>query len=100
MGRDLSEAVTAAVDMPNQDLSISPGSRGEVSMSRVTERPTAQQLHALQTASDGIYLTDARASELWTALSELAKRFELESDRESVGARPYLVQLSMVPERR
>lgn len=100
MGRlnaEFTRSLTAVSDMPNQDMTVSPGRSGDVSIDRMHDPASARRTRALQTAMGDLHLTDAQALELWSALDALRTRFQEASNRETPDARPYLVHLSMAP---
>lgn len=100
MGRlnaELTHSLTAVSDMPNQDLTISPGRSGDVSIDRMADPVSARRMRALQTSMGDIRLTEAQGVEFWKELDALRSRFQEASDRNAPGARPYLVHLAMVP---
>lgn len=90
-------SMTAASDMPNQDLTISPGRSGDVSIDQADDAPSTRNRRALQTAMGGIHLTEAQAAEFWTELDALRTRLQEASDQSSPDAQPYLVHLAMAP---
>lgn len=97
LNAEFTRSLAAVSDMPDQDLTVSPGRSGDVSIDRETDSTSARNRRTLQTAMGGIHLTEAQAAEFWTELDALRTRFQQTSDQEAPGARPYLVHLAMAP---
>ncbi|WP_018158032.1 hypothetical protein [Demetria terragena] len=94
---EVTSALAAAGEIQQHDLTVSPSINGNATVDRISDLQVAKKILAVQWGLGDVHLTRAQAEAFQEELFELRDRLLDASDPATVGTRPFIVNLAMVP---